>query len=66
MITYRFRENSLPGLLIDVEVQAKNYVDAKRRVLKHIYRHTESALCTKEWDHPYCGAYCNGYTKGHI
>jgi hypothetical protein len=66
MITYHFRENSIKGLLVDVTVIAKNYKEAKRKVLKHIYLHTEGVLCVHVKGHACDGTYCNGITSGVV
>lgn len=51
MTTYNFRASSIVGLTVSVTVLAKNYVEAKRKVLKHIYLHTESALFNRFPEH---------------
>ena len=44
MVIYTFQAHSIEGLLITVEVEAKNYKEAKRKVQKHIYLNTEEVL----------------------
>jgi len=64
MIIYTFRVGCIKGLLVTVEVKAKNYKEAKHKILKHMYLHTEAALY--QTDTRVCafsGVYCNGYNK---
>ena len=41
MITYTFYPNSVTGLATYVTVAAHNYLEAKHKVLKIVYAHTE-------------------------
>lgn len=41
MVTYVFWANSIKGLTTDIEVNARNYVEALHKVLKSIATHTE-------------------------
>lgn len=41
MITYTFYPNSVPGVTTYIEVLAHNYIEAKHKVLKIVYTHTQ-------------------------
>lgn len=41
MTKYIFWAGSIKGLLVDIELMAINYVEAKRKVLKYVILHTE-------------------------